>query len=317
MEFGGFINLVREDPEVNPRLVLVNGAQGGRTADRWVDLDAPTWSELNARLDRSNVTPLQVQVAWVKQTLTRGGDFPEKALALQSDLEKIAQNLKTIFPNLQIVYFSSRTRSYTYWRGLSPEPVAFETGFSVRWMLEKQLNGDPEMNFDPSRGEMKMPYLSWGPYLWIDGENPRSDGRVWLQEDLASDCTHPSGSGVAKVAGMLLEFFKTDTTAMPWFLAQSPVASPSVPPPSVTAGSPTETRLPPMITPSAPVEPTAMATSESGATLLAPSAPAVGPTPERPLSPPGIPGIWILLWVFAGMVLTLGAFTALWIRRRK
>jgi hypothetical protein len=47
------------------------------------------------------------------------------------NLEAIARNLRTHYPNLKIAFFSSRTRSYTYWRGLSPEPLAFETGFAV------------------------------------------------------------------------------------------------------------------------------------------------------------------------------------------
>ncbi len=218
-EFWGFIELAHDQrQELNPQLVLVNGALGGRTADFWVDPQAQTWQLLDAQLAHNKVTPDQVQVAWVKQTLTNGGNFPEKAQKLQADLELIAQNLHQHFPNLKIAYFSSRTRSYLYWRGLSPEPVAFETGFAVKWMIEKQINGDPALNYDPAKGAVKAPYLSWGPYLWIDGQNPRLDGRVWLEEDLTADCTHPSPSGNTKVAEMLMEFFKTDSTSRSWFL---------------------------------------------------------------------------------------------------
>ena len=171
-EFNNFMSLLHPNPEINPALVPVNGAQGGRTSDRWVDPAAETWQELDIRLARANLTSAQVQVAWVKQTQTRGGDFPDKALALQSDLEAIARNLHSLYPNLKIAYFSSRTRSYTYWRGLSPEPTAFETGFAVKWMIEKQINGEPSLNYDPAKGEVNAPYLSWGPYFWIDGSNP-------------------------------------------------------------------------------------------------------------------------------------------------
>lgn len=221
-EFNGLISAAHKDPEVNPALKLINGAQGGRVADRWLEPDAETWREVNRRLDRANVTAQQVLVAWVKQVRTRGGDFPAKAELLQSDLETIARNLKMHYPNLKIAYFSSRTRSYTYWRGLSPEPTAFESGFSVKWMIEKQINGDPALNFDPEQGDVNAPYLSWGPYLWIDGLNERADGRVWTQEDLTRDCTHPSQQGNQKVVDMMMEFFKTDTTAISWFLAHPP-----------------------------------------------------------------------------------------------
>jgi hypothetical protein len=64
------------------------------------------------------------------------------------------------------------------------------------------------------------PYLSWGPYLWIDGENPRSDGRTWLASDLLQDCTHPSPTGIQKVVDMLMQFFKTDSTTN-WFHTDS------------------------------------------------------------------------------------------------
>jgi hypothetical protein len=218
-EFGEFMNLAHRNPVVNSQLFFVNGAQGGRTSDRWVDPDAATWHEVNNRLARYGLTPQQVQVAWIKQTRMRGGEFPVKAKELQSDLEAIARNLRIHYPNIKLAYFSSRTRSFTYWRGLSPEPNAFETGFSVRWMIERQLDGVSDLNFDPARGEVRTPYLSWGPYLWINGTMPRADGRVWTSDEMTSDCTHPSPSGNAMVAEMLLEFFLHDSTTTSWFAA--------------------------------------------------------------------------------------------------
>jgi hypothetical protein len=182
------------------------------------------WQEVNARLRHAKVTPEQVQIAWIKQTTSGGGSFPEKAQELQSALESIARNLKLNYPNIKIAYYSSRTRSFTYQRGLSPEPNAFETGFSVKWMIENQIAGEAGLNYDPERGEVVAPLLLWGPYLWIDGGQPRSDGQVWTAKDLASDCTHPTQQGALKVAQMLLDFFKTDDTSRLWFLAGSAVS---------------------------------------------------------------------------------------------
>jgi lysophospholipase L1-like esterase len=52
------------------------------------------------------------------------------------------------------------------------------------------------------------PWIAWGPYLWADGVEPRSDGLVWLCEDVnPNDGIHPSQSGETKVADMLVEFF--------------------------------------------------------------------------------------------------------------
>ncbi|HET7011186.1 MAG TPA: hypothetical protein VFI11_10455 [Anaerolineales bacterium] len=230
MEFQGFMDLGHGDPEINPSLTITNGALSGQTADRWVNSEALAWTELDARLERAEVTHLQVQVAWVKQTLLGGGDFPDKARELQAALGDIVRNLKSRFPNLRIAFLSSRTRSFLYDRGISPEPVAFETGFAVRWLIEEQINGEAELNFDPERGEVVAPVLVWGPYLWVDGMNPRPDGLIWTPEDLTEDCTHPSPGGREKVAGLLMAFFKTDPLAAGWFLAAR--AQPSFEPPS-------------------------------------------------------------------------------------
>jgi hypothetical protein len=215
-EFNAFITRSRTDLGVNSSLVIVNGAQPGQTAQYWIDPTANTWYVANQRLSLRGVTPQQVQVAWVKNTLTGSGLFPEKTQTLQADLETIARNLKINYPNIKIAYYSSRTNSYSYWNGLSPEPNAFETGFAVKWMIEKQINGDPTLNYNPARGPVVAPFLSWGPYLWADGPNPRSDGLVWLQSDMVIDCTHPSTNGEAKIAQLLLDFFKNDTTTG-WF----------------------------------------------------------------------------------------------------
>lgn len=243
MEFAEFIRWAEEDPEMNEQLLIVNGAQAGAVSNDWTDPDAPTWDVVDSRLARDGVTPEQVQIAWVKQTRTGGGDFPQMAQTVQEDLETIARNLLIHYPNIKVAYYSSRTRSYTYWNGLSPEPAAFENGFAVKWMIEAQIEGDPGLNFDPEEGAVVAPYLSWGPYLWIDGENARSDGRVWPASDLIADCTHPSESGVDKVAEQLLDFFKTDTTTAPWFLEEGVTPEPT-PTPTVTP-EPTPTPSPP------------------------------------------------------------------------
>ncbi len=226
-EFAAFTRLAQQKAEINPRLVLINGALPNQIAERWANPEGIAWQELDRKITGYGFSSQQVQVAWVKLTNTGGGEFPQKALALEADLQKVIQLLKERFPNLRLVFLSSRTRSYTYWRGLSPEPLAYETGFAVKWLIEKQIRGDPELNFDPERGEVKAAYLSWGPYLWSDGENPREDGFLWLASDLTKDCTHPSSSGAEKVARQLWEFFSTDTITRDWFLFPTTASSPT------------------------------------------------------------------------------------------
>ncbi len=224
-EFGTFERNARQDDSLNPHLVIANGAQGGMVATSWVDPEARAWQFVDELLAFKGVTPLQVQAVWVKLTNFDINELPEAMYKLQGDLETIAHNLIVHFPNLKLAYFSSRTRAYAYWEGANPEPGSFETGFAVKWMIEKQIIGDPSLNFSPQVGTVMAPYMAWGPYLWIDGLNPRSDGMIWTPEDLKADCVHPSDSGgKPKVAEQLMTFFKTDTTARTWFLANPPPA---------------------------------------------------------------------------------------------
>jgi hypothetical protein len=175
-------------------------------------------------LDQAGVTPKQVQIAWVKQADIRPtAAFPNDAMALQSELEEIAHILVARFPNIKIAYYSSRIYAGYASTALNPEPFAYQSGFAVKWTIEKQINSSSDLNYDPSRGEVKAPWLAWGPYLWADGLSPRGDGLTWSCSQYIDDGTHPApGAGGARerVAQMLLQFFKNDVTAKLWFLAK-------------------------------------------------------------------------------------------------
>ena len=97
-------------------------------------------------------------------------------------------------------------------------------------MIEDQISGAPDLNYDLARGPVKAPWLSWGPYFWSypEGTPRHYDGFVWSIADVAADGLHPSLSGLTKYANMLLHQMTTDPTATPWFL--KPGASPNRPP---------------------------------------------------------------------------------------
>jgi hypothetical protein len=185
----------------------------------WVNPDAPPWREAERRIAAAQVTPQQVQAAWIKLA-NKGprGDLEEHGRKLQRDTLAVIHNAKQKFPNLRIAYLSSRIYGGYSNGPLNPEPYAYESAFPVRWLIQGQIAGAAELNFDAERGAARAPLLLWGPYLWADGTAPRqTDQLVWTREDLARDGTHPSDSGREKVARMLLEFFRTDETARPWF----------------------------------------------------------------------------------------------------
>ncbi len=236
---GTFIPRANADLAKNPQLVLVNGAIGSRVAGChpewnpvphicWTDPNSDVWTTVDSRLATASATPAQVQVVWMKHAEARPGYYPTSdpiygslfhAKVLRDDLVIVAQNLKTKYPNIKIIYLSSRTRAYRSFlvelnqNLLNPEPFAYESSFADKWLVEDYINGTLT----------GVPYLTWGPYLWADGTDPRSDGFTWQCADVQADFTHPAAPGRAKVADQLLAFFKTDPTATSWFLNKTVV----------------------------------------------------------------------------------------------
>ena len=102
----------------------------------------------------------------------------------------------------------------------NPEPYSYYTGWAVKKVIEDQINGDSQLAY--SGTNPKSPWLSWGIYLWSDGNTPQASNSnvFWTctNDFNASDGTHPSIAGAQKVGNLLLNFFSTDSTATPWFL---------------------------------------------------------------------------------------------------
>ena len=208
-EFSAFRQRAEALPRRNPKLVIVDGAQGGQDAERIKDPAAPFWRVVDERLDAAGVTTAQVQVAWVKEAIARERrPFPADARGLQASLRAIVQIMRERFPNLRLVFLSSRIYAGYASTALNPEPFAYQSGFAVKWLIQERIEN-----------RLKGPWLGWGPYLWADGTNARSDGLAWQCADLAQDGTHPSQSGRQKVAQLLLDFFSRDPRARNWFLA--------------------------------------------------------------------------------------------------
>lgn len=219
-EFSLFKKMADDDSRKSPKLVIVDGAQGGRDAPRWANADAEPWSVAAQRIADAGVTAQQVQVVWIKQAIAGArAPFPAEADRLRGYLGDIVRAARQHFPNLRIAYLSSRIYAGYATTQLNPEPHAYEAAFAIRDLIEQQGKGDAELNFDPGHGAVRAPLLLWGPYLWADGATPRkADGLSYVPEDFGGDGTHPSNSGREKVAQQLLAFFTKDPTAVPWFV---------------------------------------------------------------------------------------------------
>jgi hypothetical protein len=145
------------------------------------------------------------------------------AKVLLTNLGLVLRALRARYPNLRIVFLSSRTYGGYAATDLNPEPYAYESGFSVKWVIESQINEMRGLPINPRAGTLNYtkklaPLIVWGPYFWAQ-PTPRSDGLSWQRSDFEEDGTHPSQIGEGKVGGILLEFFKTSPYARCWFVA--------------------------------------------------------------------------------------------------
>jgi len=218
MEFQAFLPKLSADPTRNPRLLAVDCAVGGQAANIIRNPNAAYWDSVTARLRDAGSSLKQVQAVWLKEAnADPTGTFPASADTLQWNLAAIVRILKQKLPNVKLAYVTSRIYAGYASTPLNPEPYAYESGFAVKWLIQSQISGD-SLNFDPAKGAVEAPWLSWGPYLWADGLTPRSDGLTWACSEFSStDGTHPSTSGRDVVADSLLSFFRSDTTTVPWF----------------------------------------------------------------------------------------------------
>eukprot|EP00992_Anisonema_acinus_P009361 TRINITY_DN5571_c0_g1_i1.p1 TRINITY_DN5571_c0_g1~~TRINITY_DN5571_c0_g1_i1.p1 ORF type:complete len:111 (+),score=27.33 TRINITY_DN5571_c0_g1_i1:696-1028(+) len=108
------------------------------------------------------------------------------------------------------------------------EPTAFEGGYGFKWLIEKQINGDSSLAFNPNQTPV-APWLSWGPYLWANGLGSdgvlggipgRADGLNLLCDDFKDDGHHPADpKGRIKVSKQLKWFFESDSTSTPWLIS--------------------------------------------------------------------------------------------------
>ncbi|HMB69355.1 MAG TPA: FlgD immunoglobulin-like domain containing protein, partial [bacterium] len=187
-------------------------------------------NRLLSRVAEAGLSPEQVQALWINEAVPQpAASFPKHAQDLQGYLSSIVRTAGKMFPNARLCFLSSRIYAGYATTSLNPEPYAYESAFAVKWLLQDQINGVPELNHDPRRGPVAAPWLSWGPYLWADGLSARTDGLVWECVDFAADGTHPSPEGSAKVGALLLDFFRNDSATSSWYRAPAPTGVDATP----------------------------------------------------------------------------------------
>jgi hypothetical protein len=216
-EFNTFINsFFEKNPAVNPKVEMINLAEPGCNLLCWLSkgvgsVDAQVQIVI---MKHSNNTPQEADGAprFPQGPFTTAASkrFPYHADTTRGMLKIRVLNLKKKYPNLKLLYLTSRC--YGGWtcapsaNGYT-EPVAFEEGFSTKWLIENQITGkDPELAF--AGPNAKAPWMAWGPYIW----DP-----TWTR-DMFSDGVHPCTSGGQMiVARKWYDFLMQDSAARLWF----------------------------------------------------------------------------------------------------
>jgi len=217
----GFFNEITNHPEKNPQLELVNGAFGGQAINQINNPNSGYWNNIvKQRLKPLGLTPEQIQIVWFKQAEMgpTNTDFEEYTTELKTKYANVMRILKQKYPNLKLVYLSPRTYAGYAKTRLNPEPFAWYTGWTIKFLIEDQINGVADLRFKGA--DAPVAWLAWGPYLWANGEKANGNGLFYLETDYSQDGTHPSNNGVQKIGKEIYRFFSTDETAVPWFVRQ-------------------------------------------------------------------------------------------------
>ena len=208
-EFRKFQELVQD----NTRLVAVNGARGGMHAIAMSDSSCPKYdtywtTHVPTRLSLHGLSSEDVDILWIKTTLAQPhtfGDFPVHAEIFRDALNIIIDECHTRFPNIRMILLCPRMYAGYATITLTPEPYAYESGFSVKWVIQSQID---QLDY------VDRAWLGWGGYPWTNGERIWSTypfvGLFWTMSDFRPDGTHPSDEGAEKFANFLLFWLQSD-----------------------------------------------------------------------------------------------------------
>ncbi|MBL0323313.1 MAG: T9SS type A sorting domain-containing protein [Ignavibacteria bacterium] len=222
-EFNAFIAKATSDPLANKHLVLANTCVGGQGVQKMNQPSDSYWKNAAKVLDSLGCSAQQVQVAWVETDNTQDADttFPGVAQGLADQLYTLCATMRSFYPNLKVIYFSSR--SYAGYidpaaalagKGLL-SPRDHLNGWAIKFLIERQITGTAGYEFNGEAAA--LPALMWCTDNWADGLTPKLDGLFWHCDDFSGDGLHLSPLGEEKSGARIHSFFSTDELAQGWY----------------------------------------------------------------------------------------------------
>ena len=186
-----FVQIVRDtldnDYHTNPCFDAMNLCIGGKGLQVAIGDGADTyWETIVEKVIEKGYTTEQVQVGWMYfndkyDSLAPPQTFPETPEQVAEDLITYLHILMDYFPNMKIMYLSGR-----HYGGFADtlleqypaisEPSSYWNNFSIKWLIERQINADPALKYYGAG--VKAPFITWGPYFWVDGETRRATDGV-------------------------------------------------------------------------------------------------------------------------------------------
>lgn len=217
------------DPTINPCLRIANCAVGAKGLEVMLDTVVNSWYwDDYVMLDvvSSGLTRYQVQVIWIMVTSRVDTilEWPSQPIEVGNKYAQLMPILLAKFPNLKQVYLSG----FGYGGYADPtkefydmivEPSSYWNNWSVKFLVENQINGDPALKFtEPDR---MSPWVAWGPHLWADGLRANNEDHLrWnCESDYKPDGGgyHLSDRGKDKTGKLIYKFFKDSEVAADWF----------------------------------------------------------------------------------------------------
>lgn len=212
---GTFLEQAAQRVDLNPKMVIVNGAKEGQSMESWTPSTHSNYNRIRDNiLPFYGVTEAQVGAIHMKATMSRQADRPllpdvlADAFALQAALEAYLIAIRIRYPNLKQLYLQPRVYSWSQvLTSHSPHPWEYEEGYGVKWFIEDHI------------GET-APFIGWAPYLYANGNTPRNlDGLTWPEANVKADGIHPSYPiGVTIQATAQHLHYGTDPYSACWFL---------------------------------------------------------------------------------------------------